>query len=78
MSLRIRLTSTGKHHQRSYRIIVTEQRSKRDGKNIAVLGFYNPNVNPPLIKIDKEAYHQWTIKGARPSVAIEKLVEKKE
>jgi len=74
--LSIRLTRTGKKGQPSYRIIVVERRSKRDGKSVASLGFYNPLSEPATIKIDKIQYQNWIAKGAQPSDTVRSLVKK--
>ena len=72
--LKIRLTRTGKKHQPSYRIVVTEARSKRDGKYIESLGFYNPLIKSKKIKIDKKKYQEWLAKGAQPTDVVRRLI----
>lgn len=74
--LRIRLTRTGRKHQPSYRIIVKEQRDKRDGEYMALLGHYLPLTNPKTFKIDMNAYNDWLKKGAQPSETVAALVKK--
>lgn len=74
--LKIRLTRRGKKNQPSYRIVVIEARSKRDGQYVESLGFYNPLTKPPTIKIDKKAYSEWLAKGAQPTEKVRKLVQK--
>ena len=71
--LKIRLSRVGKKNQPSYRIIVTERRSKRDGKYIANLGNYTPYKNPAILKLDIEAYDSWLEKGAQPSDVVKNL-----
>ncbi len=75
--LRIRLTRTGKKHAPSYRIIVTEKRSKRDGKYLDLLGHWNPSHTPELLDIDREKLNQWQSQGAQISAAVKTLLEKK-
>ena len=74
--LKIKLSRFGKKHQPSYRIVVAEACSKRDGKYIELLGFYNPLTEPKTIKIDKKKYHQWLNKGAQPTDTVRRLVER--
>lgn len=77
MSVRIRLSKIGKTHQVSYRIVVQDARTKRDGKFLENLGFYNPhNKESDQIKIDAEKLKSWTKKGARPTMGVAKLLEK--
>lgn len=73
--LKIKLTRTGKRGQPSYRIVVVEARSKRDGKYLESLGFYNPLTKPNTIKVDKKKYQEWKAKGAQPTDTVRRLVE---
>ena len=74
--VKIRLTRTGKRGQPSYRIIVVDQRSKRDGKYIDNLGFYNPLTQPATIKLDQKKYQDWLNKGAQPTLTVRSLAKK--
>jgi small subunit ribosomal protein S16 len=73
MSLVIRSTRTGKRGERKFRIVVKEKRSRRDGDSIEVIGWYEKGKNG-VKKIDKKRYEYWVSQGAKPSVAIEKLI----
>jgi len=75
MSVVIRLSSLGKKHQKSYRIVVSEKRSRRDGKPIDTLGFYYPLSNPPKINVEKKKIDNWVEKGAIVSMAVKKLIK---
>ncbi len=77
MAVSIRLSRFGKKHQPFYRIVVMDKRKKRDGKYIEKIGYYNPLVNPPDIKIDKEKFQYWINKGAVLSEGISKLFKNK-
>lgn len=74
--LKIKLSRTGKRNQPSYRIIVNEARSKRDGKYTDLLGTYNPLTNPSTIKLDLDKYQAWLEKGAQPTDTVRQLAEK--
>ncbi len=74
--LKIKLQPTGKRHQRSYRIVVAEGKSKLSGKVIASLGSYNPHDPENKIHIDQADYQSWLAKGAQPTDTIRKLVNK--
>lgn len=67
MSTRIRLKRTGKIHDPQYRVVVVDQRKKRDGEAIEELGYYNPNTNPSTIHIDSQKAQHWLSLGAQPS-----------
>ena len=72
--LKIRLAQVGKKNQRSYRIVVSEERSKRDSKNVEILGAYNPNLKPPLLKIKKDRLEYWLQQGAQATLTVRKLI----
>ena len=73
MSVKLRLAKTGKKHQISFRIVAQDTRSKRDGKFLEILGFYNP-YNQPQFKVDKARVENWIQKGAKPTEAVAKLL----
>jgi small subunit ribosomal protein S16 len=75
--LTIRLARFGKKNRPFYRIIVTEKRSKRNGRYLKEIGQYNPLVNPSKIIIDKEEFEQWKNKGAQISEGLRKLLKYK-
>ena len=72
--IKIRLSRGGVKNDPFYRIVAIEHTRKRDGKPLAVLGHYYPKNDDK--KIDKKAYKEWIEKGAKPSKAVEKLLEK--
>ena len=75
MSVKIRLTKTGRKHQVSFRLVAQDTRSPRDGKFLEVLGYFNP-FNKPTLKVKKERVDYWMQKGAKPTEAVTKLLEK--
>jgi len=74
--LKIRLSRTGRRNQTHYRIVVTERRSKRDGSNVAELGYYIPYTSPAVLKIDVKQYDEWIGKGAQTSDVVSYLRSK--
>ncbi len=74
--LKIKLQPTGKRHQRSYRIVVAEGKSKLSGKVIDTLGSYNPHDPENKIVLNKTNYETWLTKGAQPTETITNLVKK--
>lgn len=75
--LSIRLTRMGAKKKPFYRIIVTEKRSKRDGRFVESVGYYNPCRNPADIKIDRERINYWIERGAQPSDTVRSLIKRK-
>ena len=75
MSVVIRLTQTGKRGERKFRIAVKEKRSRRDGKAIELLGWYERGVASEKKDIDRKRYEYWLSQGAKPSPRVAKLME---
>ena len=75
--LSIRLTRMGAKKKPFYRIIVTEKRSKRDGRFVESVGYYNPCRNPADIKINRERINYWIERGAQPSDTVRSLIKLK-
>ena len=74
--VRIRLRRTGKKKQPSYRVVVADSESPRDGRFIEILGHYNPRTDPPTIEIDADRARYWLSVGAQPSDAAARLLVK--
>ena len=73
--LKIKLSRTGKKGFATYKIIVNEARSKRDGRYLEKLGFYNPNTKPTTLKINQKRLDYWLSKGAQPTDTIRRLLK---
>ncbi len=72
--LRIRLWRMGKKHQPSYRIVVMDSRSPRDGGYIEQLGLYNPRTEPATVELDTEKASEWIKNGAQPSEPVSRML----
>lgn len=77
MAVMIRLQRTGKRDAASYRVVAVEKHSKRDGKTLSQLGFYNPNMKPAIIQLNKTEIDKWIKNGAKPSLIVQKLLDNK-
>ncbi len=75
MSVKIRLKRTGMKKQPSYRVVVADSRSPRDGRIIENIGWYNPRTEPSSITINEEKALAWLNKGALPTETVEKLLK---
>lgn len=73
--LAIKLMRTGAKKRPSYRIIVKEKQSKRDGAYLENLGTYNPTRDPAEIKLDMDRVHYWLGKGAQPTDTVSQLIK---
>jgi small subunit ribosomal protein S16 len=75
LAVKIRLMRVGKKKQPSYRVVVTDGRSPRDGRFIEVLGQYAPREEPSVVKIDSDRALHWLKVGAQPTEQVGKLLE---
>ena len=73
--LAIRLMRTGAKKRPSYRIVVKEKQSKRDGACLENLGTYNPTRQPAEISLKAERVQYWIDKGAQPSETVRRLIK---
>ena len=71
----IRLRRTGKTKQPSYRLVVTDKRSPRDGKFIEIIGHYNPIRQPKELVVKNERARYWLGVGAQPSDTVARLLK---
>jgi len=74
--VRIRLSRTGKKRQASYRVVVADSKSPRDGRVVERIGFYNPMPDPAEYRINEERALYWLSVGAQPSDAVRRLLVK--
>jgi small subunit ribosomal protein S16 len=75
MSVRIRLTRVGATKQPTYRLVVADSRSARDGRAIDTIGHYNPRTDPIELKVDEDKAKEWLAKGAQPSDTVRRLLK---
>jgi small subunit ribosomal protein S16 len=73
--LAIKLMRTGAKKRPSYRIVVKEKQSKRDGAYLENLGTYNPTRQPAEIKLNLDRVQYWIEKGAQPTDTVSRLIK---
>jgi small subunit ribosomal protein S16 len=59
-----------------YRIVVTDSRSRRDGRFIEELGYYDPLTSPPAVKVQEQRFFHWLKNGAIASENVESLLRR--
>jgi small subunit ribosomal protein S16 len=59
-----------------YRIVVAEKRSKRDGRFVESVGYYDPCRNPAEVKINQERISYWIERGAQPTETVRSLIKR--
>jgi small subunit ribosomal protein S16 len=74
VAVRLRLTRVGAKKNPIWRIVAADQRAPRDGRNIEILGQYNPQTQPSTITVDEDRVRDGLAKGAIPSDQVRKLL----
>jgi small subunit ribosomal protein S16 len=74
--VKIRLMRMGMKGAPSYRVVVADARSPRDGRIIENIGWYNPLTDPLTIKIDADRAKHWLQVGAQPSDSVRSLMQR--
>jgi small subunit ribosomal protein S16 len=75
LAVKIRLMRVGKKKQPSYRIVVADSRSPRDGRFIEIIGQYAPRQEPSTVTIDSSRALHWLNNGAQPTESAAKILE---
>lgn len=76
MSVKIRLKRMGARNAPSFRVVVADARSPRDGKFLENLGWYDPQGGTGHVKLDLERYAHWISQGAQASDTVRSLARK--
>jgi small subunit ribosomal protein S16 len=72
----IRLARFGAKKKPFYRVVVIEKERARNGRNLEVVGHYNPRTTPAAVTLNHERITYWTKNGAHLSDTVRRLVEK--
>ena len=73
--LMIRLARFGAKKKPFYRVVVIEKERARDGRNLEVVGHYNPRTNPAMVQLDHNRIAHWVKQGAQLSDTVARLVQ---
>lgn len=78
MALKIRLRQQGKTNRLTYRLVVTNVRSARDGNYVEMLGWYNPHekTDEKQLHIDTDRVRHWLSQGAELTQKSEALLKR--
>ena len=74
--VRIRLRRMGLKKQPTYRIVVCDKESPRDGSFIEIIGSYNPRTEPATVQVQEDRALYWMKVGAQPSESVQQLFRK--
>ena len=74
--VKLRLKRMGAKKAPFYRIVAADSRDRRDGRELEIVGTYDPKANPALVKIDEEKVIKWLNNGAMPTDTVRNILSK--
>lgn len=74
MAVKIRLKKMGFKKHPSYRVVVADARSQRDGRFIEQIGIYDPKHSKEVINLDRVSY--WISCGAQPTDTVNDIINR--
>ncbi|MCC8926390.1 MULTISPECIES: 30S ribosomal protein S16 [Nocardiaceae] len=75
MAVKIKLMRIGKIRTPHYRVVISDSRTRRNGRAIETIGKYEPKQDPSIIDIDSERAQYWLGVGAQPTEPVEALLK---
>jgi len=76
MAVKLRLKRMGAKKAPRYRIVAADARTRRDGREIEVIGWINPTTEPETVVVDAEKAMYWLKNGAQPSDTVRSILSK--
>lgn len=76
MATKIRLQRHGAKKRPFYQVVIADERSRRDGRFIENVGYYDPTKNPAILKLNVEKVIAWLDKGAQPTDTVNQILKK--
>ncbi len=76
MAVKLRLARYGAKKYAYYRLVAADERARRDGRFLELLGTYNPNLDPPVVTLKEDRINHWLSVGAQPSDTVRNLLKK--
>jgi small subunit ribosomal protein S16 len=74
--VKLRLSRQGSKKNAFFRLMAADSRAPRDGRSLEQLGYYDPMVDPPTIKVDLARVDYWLSVGAQPSDTVRHLLKR--
>ena len=75
MAVKLKLTRLGSKNHPFYRVVAANDETRRDGRPLEFLGYYNPMVNPVEVKLDAGKIKEWLGRGAEPTDTVRALIK---
>lgn len=75
MAIKLKLSRLGSKKHPFYRVVAARDETRRDGRPLEFLGYYDPMKNPPDIKLDVVKIREWLSRGAEPTTTVKSLLK---
>ena len=75
MAGKLKLTRLGSKNHPFYRVVAANDETRRDGRPLQLLGYYNPMTNPAEVKLDADKIKEWLARGAEPTDTVRALIK---
>lgn len=56
-------------------MVAANDETRRDGRPLQLLGYYNPMTNPAEVKLDADKIKEWLARGAEPTDTVRALIK---
>lgn len=76
MAVKIRMKRTGARNDACFRLVAADERSPRDGKNLEILGWYDPGRKDQTFEIKLDRVDYWLGNGAKVSDTAKSVISK--
>ena len=76
MAVKLKLTRLGSKMHPFYRVVAATDETRRDGRPLEFLGYYNPMKDPIEVKLDADKIKEWLARGAEPTDTVRSLIKK--
>lgn len=76
MAVKLKLTRLGSKKHPVYRVVAATDETRRDGRPLDFLGYYNPMVAPAEVKLDADKIREWLARGAEATDTVRSLIKK--
>ena len=76
MAVKLKLTRLGSKKHPFYRVVAATDETRRDGRPLEFLGYYNPMKDPIEDKLDADKIKEWLARGAEPTDTVRSLIKK--
>ena len=71
----LKMTRLGSKKHPFYRVVAANDETRRDGRPLQLLGYYNPMTNPAEVKLDADKIKEWLARGAEPTDTVRALIK---